>query len=195
MSLPPTDPQLVEAARNGDPEAWDHLVTQWLPRVLGWCTRLGGPRVDPEDAAQDTFLVAMDRIHKLQDTHRFSAWLVGITRRVLARHRRRAWLQRWVPGDPADHQEPVRHTSRAAELSELSRRVQSALEKLSARQREVLVLVDLEEATTAEAAELLDVPEGTIKSRLRRGRRRLLAEFERTDRMAESTQIIRGQTR
>ena len=98
MALPVTDTKLVLAAQRGESEAWTPLVDQWLPTVLGWCTRLGGPAVDPEDAAQDVFIVAMGRIHSLRKPDRFGSWMVGITRRVLSKHRRRGWVKRWVPG-------------------------------------------------------------------------------------------------
>ena len=191
MSLPHTDERTVLAAQQGQDRAWDDLISQWLPTVLAWCTRLGGPRVDPEDAAHDVFVIAMDKIHALRDPARFSSWLVGITRRVLAAHRRRAWLRRWVPGDP-DLLREREGRQREVEMSDAARLVQRALEKLSPRQREILVLVDLEERTAAEVAHLLAIPEGTVKSRLRRGRLLLRAEFERLERASAMAGALEG---
>ncbi len=170
------DHDLLTAYVAGRPGARDALVDRWLPEVLQWCARLGGPRVDPEDAAQDVIVVLITRSEQVADPARFRAWLFGVTRRVLAAHRRRAWFRRWVPGasttfaaDTAEGPE-----GRAA-IDQAGRRVQEVLERLPAAQREALVLCDLEERSAFEAAELLDVPVGTVKSRLRLGRERFRA--------------------
>lgn len=151
------------------------------PAVLGWCRRLGGPRVDPDDAAQDVLLTAWRRLDALREVEAFESWLYGITRRVLAAHRRRAWVRRWTAGVVPDTADPGRSPREEAELSEVSREVQRILELLPSEQREVLVLSDVEERTDSEVAELLGIPSGTVKSRLRlaRGRFRRLADRQR----------------
>jgi len=58
--------------------------------------RLGGPRIDAEDAAHDVFLVVFRRLPDLDDPQAFRSWLFGITRRVVAAHRRRAWVRRAI---------------------------------------------------------------------------------------------------
>ncbi len=178
MEASPYEPALVEAAARGEPGARDKLVDHWLPVVLGWCARLGGPKVDPEDAAHDALIVMLDRLHSLRDPGCFSSWLFGITRRVLAKHRRQAWVKRWVPGLIPEAVDSEASPFHCYWLSETSRRVQQALEQLPPAQREVLVLCDLEERTDLEVAELLDIPLGTVKSRLRLARRkfRIIAE-------------------
>lgn len=169
------DHDLMTAFVEGRPGARDALVDRWLPEVLQWCARLGGPRVDPEDAAQDVVVIVITRAESLDDPTRFRAWLFGITRRVLAAHRRRAWFRRWVPGASTAHAHGADDPHADAEADQTGRRVQALLERLPAAQREVLVLCDLEERSAIEAAELLDVPVGTVKSRLRLGRERFRA--------------------
>jgi RNA polymerase sigma-70 factor (ECF subfamily) len=170
--MDPTDPTtLVEEARRGQPGAAEALVDRWLPEVLAWCARLGGPGVDPEDAAHDVFVVVLTRLDTLRKPASFPSWIFGITRRVLVKHRRRSWFKRWM-GDAEEvasaSPDPLdRHAD-----AETMRRVRAALETLPAAQREVLVLCDLEERTAVEAARLLGVPVGTVKSRLRLGRER-----------------------
>jgi RNA polymerase sigma-70 factor (ECF subfamily) len=151
------------------------------PSVLAWCRRLGGPKVDADDAAQDVLLTAWRRLDTLQDEGAFDAWLYGITRRVLAAHRRRAWVRRWTPGATPEAIDPGRGPRAEAELSEIAAEVQRILEQLPADQREVLVLSDVEERSDSEVAALLDLPTGTVKSRLRlaRGRFRRLADRRR----------------
>jgi RNA polymerase sigma-70 factor (ECF subfamily) len=179
----PTDPQLIAdilAAQGGDPSAEARVVDVALPLVLGWCASLGGPTVDFEDAAHDALEVVLGRLDSIQDVNAFRSWLFGITRRTLAKHRRRAWVRRWVPGMDISHTQDPGHSPQAqAELSELSQAVQRALDQLPETQREVLVLCDLEERSDSEAAEILGVPKGTIKSRLRLGRKRFRTELER----------------
>ena len=170
---------LVPAALTGDDHAIDTLARAWLPHVYRWCFRLGGPSVDPEDAAHEILLLMCRRIRTLRDPALFPSWLMGITRRVLANHRRRAWWRRWVPGAVQDRAaEGGPHE--AAEARQAARRVWTALEALDEGHREVIVLIDLEERTGAEVALLLDLPLGTVKSRLRAAREALRHALEPT---------------
>ena len=96
MALPRPSAKAFDAVRRGDADALAALLDEWLPVVLAWCKRLGGPRVDPHDAAQDVLIVVMDRVDRVYAADRLRPWLFGVTRRVLARHRRTAWVKRWV---------------------------------------------------------------------------------------------------
>jgi RNA polymerase sigma-70 factor, ECF subfamily len=181
--LAPPSADLLHAARRGDEGARDELIDHWLPTVVQWCARLGGPRVDPEDAAHDVFVVVLTRLDAIREPERFPSWVFGVTRRVLAQQRRRAWFARWVPGADYDAVAPGHDPDEGAALSETSRRVQAALEELPEAQRTVLVLCDLEERTDSEVADLLDIPLGTVRSRLRLARerfRRLAPRFRLT---------------
>ena len=161
---------LVRQAQQEAPGALDRLCDVWLPVVLGWTTRLGGPRIDPEDAAHDVFLVVFRRIGDVERVEAFKSWLFGITRRVIAAHRRRAWLCRWLPGAVPEVASGAADPGRRAEQTQTADQVWSALLALPDHHREVLVLCDLEERADSEVAELLQVPKGTVKSRLRRAR-------------------------
>ncbi|HCH61670.1 MAG: hypothetical protein CL927_07160 [Deltaproteobacteria bacterium] len=164
-SLP--SPERVAAAVQGDALAFEAVIRACLPVVLGWCKRLSGPSVDPEDAAHDILVIVVDRLSGLRDPAAFPAWLFQITRKRLASLRRRAWFGTILDWEPADTRlDPeAQHTS-----NDCSRRVQALLERLPETQRIVLVLHDLEERSDAETAEMLDIPKGTVKSRLRLGR-------------------------
>ena len=157
------------------PGALSRLCDQWLPVVLGWTTRLAGPRIDAEDAAHDVFVVVFRRLHELHRPEAFGAWLYGITRRVVSAHRRRAWLRRWMPGGVPDVPSTQPDPSRIAEQASVADRVWAGLDALPMHHREVLVLCDLEERADSEVAEMLGVPKGTVKSRLRRARLALRA--------------------
>lgn len=166
------DPELVGQAIRNEPGARDRLLEVSLPAVLTWTTRLGGPKVDPEDAAHDALMIVWTKLEALRNPERYGAWLYGIVRRVLAAHRRRAWVKRWVPGVDAEQPDRTATPAAEAEDAQLIRGVQAALEKLPPKQREVLVLCELEERTDVEVAEMLGVPLGTVKSRLRLARAR-----------------------
>lgn len=172
--IPPT-PHLLAAACDGDRAALEVLVRAWLPAVLAWCTRLGGPRVVPDDAAQDVMLVMMARLSAVSHPDDLRPWLYGVTRRVLADHRKRAWLRRWLPGVFLDVADLGADPALRCELSELARAVQDAVDAMPLPQREVFVLCDVEQHTDEEAAALVGVPTGTVKSRLRLARARFRA--------------------
>jgi RNA polymerase sigma-70 factor (ECF subfamily) len=149
--------------------------------VLRWCVRLGGAGVDAEDAAHDVMIRVLTRIETLRDPACFAPWLYGMTRRVLAWHRRRAWVRKWVPGLVRDDPDPGPGPGILAERSELTLRVAAVLDQLPDELREVLVLCELEEHSDDSAATLIGIPSGTVKSRLRRARQQFATVARRME--------------
>ena len=176
-------PALLEAVASGNDLARRALVEAWGPTVLAWCARLGGPGLDPEDAAQEVVLRLLDALPRLRDPEAFPTWIFRITRTVLVRERRRAWVRRRWPGTPPDC------TSRDdPEQDALAADVRAAVEAMPPDLREVLVLCEVEARTDDEAAAILTIPVGTVKSRLRRAR----LAFEREARcrgLLDETQV------
>ena len=168
----PLTPSQWEAVRRGDPSAIDAICEDWLPTVLQWCRRLCGPRVDADHATQDIFLVVLRRIHTVERPEQLPSWMFAVTRRVLAQHRRKAWVRRWMPGDVPEISDPRRAPDALSERRQLAGQVASILEQMPEELRAVLVLCDLEDRTDPEAAALLGLKIGTAKSRLRRARTR-----------------------
>ena len=166
---------LVERAQSGDTGALEQIVDQSVPLVLGWCSRLGGRGVDGEDATHDVFVIVVTRIEGLRDPDRFAAWLYGVTRGVVRRHRTRAWLRRWLGPIEREPVSPRLHPDDDLAAREVRAHVWEILDALPLEQRDVVVLADLEERSLPEIAELLGVPLGTVKSRLRLGRERFRA--------------------
>ncbi|MEL6349980.1 MAG: RNA polymerase sigma factor [Myxococcota bacterium] len=173
------DLQQIQDAQAGDELALQALFEQWLPTVMAWCARLGGPFVDPEDAAQDVLIRAFGKLPALRDPAAFDAWMFSLTRRVLAWHRRQVWLRRWMPGASVERTDPDTGPESRAASQEVARRVHDILEDLAVAQREVVVLCCIEERTTAEVAHLIGVSQGTVKSRLQRGKSRFAAMARR----------------
>jgi RNA polymerase sigma factor (sigma-70 family) len=168
----PSVEAIVRSAREGDPGGRDRLAALLLPTVIAWCGRMGGPCVDREEAAHDVLMTLLARLDRLHSPDRLQAFAFGITTRVLAAHRRRVWWRRWWPGVAPEPPDARGGPHADLETLERARRVQRVLDALTHPHREVLVLCEIEERTSAEVADLLGVPEGTVKSRLRLARAR-----------------------
>ena len=124
-------PALVSAAL-ADDDALDDLARAWLPHVYAWCHRLGGPTVDAEDAAHEVLIIMCRRIAKVRTPEQFPSWLFGITRRIIANHRRRAWVRRWVPGPPRERADPAWGPDRTTEARRTADAVWRTLDALPA---------------------------------------------------------------
>lgn len=168
----PSPTLFIDAVEGGEQEL-DALAAAWLPHVYAWCHRLGGPALDAEDAAHEIMLTMCRSLHKVHSPEVFGTWLFATTRRTLANHRRKAWWRKWLPGPVKERPSAAWSPLRTAEAAEAADVVWDALATLPDAQREALVLCILEERTTAEVAELVGAPQGTVKSRLRLGRRGL----------------------
>lgn len=174
------DSNLVERCLRGEDSAWESLVRAHTRRVYAVCYRFTGSDHEAQDLTQDVFL----RVFKTLGSFRsgegsFSVWLMRLARNLLIDHYRRGKQERST--DSIEDQLPVLEekaaiTSRADGLlagREASEILQAGLEKLSPELRETLILRDLEELEYREIADVLGVPEGTVKSRLNRGRAEL----------------------
>lgn len=146
--------------------------------VLRWVIRLGGALLDAEDTTHDVFSVAFRKAHTFTGGSE-SAWLYGITRRVVANARRRARI-RYAIGLHTLPPLPSPGPATDARVERLAQRrlVQAALDTLSDKHREALVLVDLEELTAVEAAQRIGVSVNTLYSRLHYGRKAFAKALE-----------------
>jgi RNA polymerase sigma-70 factor (ECF subfamily) len=189
---PTTDRDLVAAAVGGDRAAFAVLVERHQGRIISLLERLTGCREQARDLAQETFVSAYRKLSSFAHRSEFSTWLYRIAcnhaAAFLRKRRRPALVDAALPGgglhgvlEPATTAAPV---SAGLEHAELSARLAAALERLDDRYREVVVLADMHDATYEEVAEVLDIPLGTVRSRLHRGRlelRRLLADWIRNE--------------
>jgi RNA polymerase sigma factor (sigma-70 family) len=178
-----SEPRLVMAARQGDREALESLLTQnwaWL-RGIVYSVLLDGCEVD--DALQDVCLRVITRIRTLRDPGRFRAWLAVLARREALRYRRRGRRVATMPAG-AEGTGPAWRTDdpvAKVERSELCGRVLETLRNLPAKYREVFVLAHSGELTYAQMAEVLDVPLTTMQIRLVRARRMIREQVVRED--------------
>lgn len=159
----------------------DRVLARIAPLVLGWCRRLGAP--DAEEAAQEVLVAVARRIPALERLDTLEPWVFAVTRNTVRRHRQRTWWRRWIGSPSLDRVDPRPALEGVVDSGRLARDVERVLDRLPARQREVLVLSTVEGRTDAEVARLLDVPGGTVKSRLRLARARFRVEVSRDPRL------------
>ncbi|HEX3940432.1 MAG TPA: sigma-70 family RNA polymerase sigma factor [Acidobacteriaceae bacterium] len=180
-------PQLVAGCMAGDNTAWARLVREQHGRIYALCYRFSGSRQDAEDLTQEVFLKVYRNLASFDAAKgSFQTWLTTIARNLLVDHFRRTPMQRVTDSidggeegmpeqlsshDPSPHDFAVRR--------ELERMVQAALVKLPVDYREAVILRDLEEMDYREIAQVLRIPEGTVKSRISRGRAELARLLER----------------
>jgi len=174
------DFNLVERCLRGDEAAWEDLIKLHTRRVYSICYRFTGKDSEAQDLTQDVFLRVFRAIGSFRSGEgSFVVWLTRLTRNLLIDHYRRTKQDRAT--DSIEEQlsmleERTAISGRTDGLlagREASEVLQTALRKLSPELREAVILRDLEELEYREIAEVLHVPEGTVKSRLNRGRAEL----------------------
>jgi RNA polymerase sigma-70 factor (ECF subfamily) len=178
--------QLVERCLRGEPGAWDQLIQTHTRRVYALCYRFTNGASEAQDLTQEVFL----RVFKTLGSFRagegcFAVWLTRLTRNLLVDHYRRTKQERVT--DALEDKLAVLE-ERTAQMGrtdgllagrEAGELLQAALQKLSPELREAVILRDLQEMEYREIARVLDVPEGTVKSRLNRGRAELARVLRR----------------
>ncbi|KIF06440.1 RNA polymerase sigma factor SigM [Streptomyces sp. RSD-27] len=173
-----SDQELLALHVAGDPEAFGELVRRHRDRLWAVALRTLGDREEAADAVQDALVSAYRAAHTFRGDSAVTTWLHRITVNACLDRARRAASRRTAPLDDTDRLErllePHESAEAPAERQELHRQLLAALATLPADQRAALVLVDMQGYPVAEAAAVLDVPVGTVKSRCARGRAKLL---------------------
>jgi len=180
------DIQLVGRCLSGEQAAWEELVKTYTRRVYSLCFRFTNSETEAQDLTQDVFL----RIFKTLGSFRAGegsliVWMTRVTRNLLVDHYRRTKNTRLtdaIEDRLAVLEEKTAQHSRADGLlagREAGELLQTALQELSPELREAVILRDVEELEYREIARVLDIPEGTVKSRLNRGRAELARVLRR----------------
>ncbi len=168
-----SDPDLVSAFLAGDEAAFDILVDRHAPRVYAVCLRYFGNAQDAEDALQDTFVTVLRRVSTYRGTAAFGTWLHRVAVNAchdLARRRSRR------PREAGGGMEQLDGLAAAEDplaARELGWELERALALLDDTSRTAVVLHDVQGLPYAEVAERLNLPVGTVKSRIHRGHARL----------------------
>jgi RNA polymerase sigma-70 factor (ECF subfamily) len=185
---------LVRRCVVGDAEAWEEIVRQYNRRIYNVCYRFTGSADAAQDLAQEVFI----KMYRTLSTYSaekgaFSTWIMTMTRNLLVDHFRKSKQDRVTDSLDAgitEDQDAVTLGDRIPDAGptaddriqrrETQQMVQRAIQKLSPELREAVILRDLQDMDYKEIAVALKVPEGTVKSRINRGRMELGRLLSRT---------------
>ncbi len=186
---------LVEQARDGDTDAFESLVRASSVRLLGIASRILRDRELAEDALQTALIAIWDELPRLRDPDRFDAWSYRLITRIsvaLAKHERRGGpVVRLLPSDVDSSLHPLAGAAGSPIDAVADRdRLERGFARLKPDQRAILVLHYYAGLSLAEIAEALEIPPGTVASRLHYAMRALRAALDADDRIMER----RGQT-
>lgn len=172
------DAGLLARHVDGDPDAFGELVRRHRDRLWAVALRTLGDREEAADAVQDALVSAYRAAHTFRGRSAVTTWLHRITVNACLDRARKASSRRTSPVDDTERLEhlldPHESAAAPAERKDLHRELIGALAELPPEQRAALVLVDMQGYPVSEAAEMLGVAVGTVKSRCSRGRTRLL---------------------
>ncbi len=178
------DNELVDRFKAGDTHAFSHIVRRYQDRVYSLCKRWMGDAAVAEEVAQDVFIALYRSLARFRGESSLSTWIYRVAvnhckNKRLYRNRRRMDRHEPLEGrerDDAPQRQfaaPGRGTDARTERSQAEQLIHQALEVLSEEHRQVIVLRDIQDLDYHEIAEILDLPRGTVKSRLHRARTEL----------------------
>jgi RNA polymerase sigma-70 factor (ECF subfamily) len=185
---------LVRRCVAGEAAAWEEIVQRYHRRIYNICYRFSGSPDQAQDLTQEVFIKMYGSL-KSYDVQRaaFMTWVTTITRNLLVDYFRKSKQERLtdsLDAAPSEHEDAMPLSERIPDKSlppdarvqsrETKEAVHRALQKLSPDLREAVILRDLQDMDYREIATVLRVPEGTVKSRINRGRAELARLLQRT---------------
>jgi len=185
---------LVRRCIAGDAEAWEEIVRTHSRRIYNICYRFTGSADNADDLAQEVFIKMYRTLASFDpDKGAFTTWITTMTRNLLVDHFRKTKQDRATDSldaglgeeeDSATLSDRIPDTAPSADdriqRRETQEMVQKAIQKLSPELREAVILRDIQDMDYKEIASALKVPEGTVKSRINRGRMELAKLLQRT---------------
>ena len=184
VTSPNSTDALVERCLAGDQLAWDQIVRMHWRKVFNLAYKFVGRHDEAEDLTQDIFLKIFKALHTFDRRANFQTWLISISRNLCIDHYRSVRKERETMARDVDASQltPVsreRGPHGQLEQTDLRELVRLALAELPPALRQAVVLRDLQEFSYQEIADKLDLPEGTVKSRINRGRLELARQIRR----------------
>ncbi len=190
--------QLVRRCASGDAVAWEEIVQRFHRRIYNVCYRFAGSADDAEDLTQEVFIKVFRTVSSFDgDKASFNTWVTTVARNLLVDHFRKTRNDRATDSidalQGADEDGPTLADRLASdgpsaqahvESRERREMVHRALQQISPDLREAVILRDLQDMDYREIAQVLKVPEGTVKSRINRGRAELARLLQRTYKQA-----------
>jgi len=170
------DEKLVERCLRGDDAAWEGIVNSYGKRIYSLSYRYTGRRDEAEDLTQEIFIKVYQNLKSFRsDAGSFQNWVLKVGRNLIIDHYRQTRKYQPAAGSEEldamplkDDRSPSPH--RSVEQSEISTFLRNGLQSLAPELKEAIILRDLEGMAYQEIADLLGIPEGTVKSRINRGR-------------------------
>lgn len=172
----------IKKVKKGDRQAFEKIVTLFQSRIYHHCLRMIGSAHEAEDLAQEAFVRAYLNIHSFDEHRKFSSWLYRIATNLTIDHIRKRKPDYHLE-DKVRHTEGLTMYSRMAskdplpeevvENLELRHYIQKNISELPPIYRSIIILRYIEEFPLKEISEILDIPLGTVKTRIRRGREAL----------------------
>jgi len=185
------DSKLVGRCLKGDEDSWETIVRTHAGRIFGLSYRYTGSRDEAEDLTQEIFIRIYQTLGSFHsETGSFTNWTLRVSRNLIIDRYRQARRFQQFGGSPeieAMHIEDENRPSaqRKIEQAEASRLLRDALRGLSPENKEAIILRDLQGMGYQEIAEVLGIPEGTVKSRINRGRLALARSLSRNPALRE----------
>ena len=181
---PATPDLLIEQCLAGDQVAWEQIVRQNWRKVFNVAYKFVGKHDEAEDLTQDIFLKIFKALASFDRRANFQTWIISISRNLCIDHYRsvrkeRQTIARDVDSNDLQPATPERGPYAQAEHQDLRAQLRQALETLPITLRTAVVLRDLQELSYQEIADRLGLPEGTVKSRINRGRIELAHQLKR----------------
>jgi RNA polymerase sigma-70 factor (ECF subfamily) len=181
---PATPDSLIEQCLAGDQLAWEQVVRQNWRKVFNVAYKFVGKHDEAEDLTQDIFLKIFKALNTFDRRANFQTWIISISRNLCIDHYRSVRKERQTIARDVDSSDLQPATSERgpyaqAEHQDLKAQLRQALETLPITLRTAVVLRDLQELSYQEIADRLGLPEGTVKSRINRGRIELAHQLKR----------------
>ena len=183
------DLELLKRCLAGENQAWELLLRAHNRKIYGLCYRFTGRTVEAEDLTQEIFIKVFQTLKSYNQAQgTFTTWLTRVARNHLVDHYRRTKRDRATSslddeeaGEVEARSSPEGSPTAAVESRERRELIQEGLDKLSPDLREAVILRDLQDLDYEEIARVLGVPQGTVKSRINRGRLELARVLKRMD--------------
>jgi RNA polymerase sigma-70 factor (ECF subfamily) len=181
---PVTPDSLIQECLNGNQAAWETIVRQHRRKVFNVAYKFVGKHDEAEDLTQDIFLKIFKALDSFDRRANFQTWIISIARNLCIDHYRsvrkeRETIAREVDAADLSPAAPDASPLRQLEQSDLREMLRRALDQLPVALKTAVVLRDLHELSYQEIAERLGLPEGTVKSRINRGRIELARQIRR----------------
>src|ERR687891_2236297 len=181
---PLTPDSLIEQCLSGDQAAWELIVRQNWRKVFNVAYKFVGRHDEAEDLTQDIFLKIFKALNTFDRRANFQTWIISISRNLCIDHYRSVRKERQTIARDVDSTDLQPATTERgpyaqAEHQDLKAQLRQALEMLPITLRTAVVLRDLQELSYQEIADRLGLPEGTVKSRINRGRLELARQLKR----------------